>query len=412
MPNTLLTSDMIAREALFQLENNITVGGLVHTDYKDEFVKVGDTVSIRKPVQFRAVAGATLTEQDIVEETTNIVIDQRFHVGWNLTSQQMTLDVEEFGERYLKGAMIQLANKVEEKLLEEGAKEFFNVVGTAGTTPGSYDAVSEVAERMDLMAVPDDMERYGVLDPRARHGLNRAFVKNGNEGLRHDPSTEPMLRRAKLGELSNITMYGSQNVHKLTFGARPNTVGGVGLVNATLAEGAASVAFDGADSNSATYLRKGDVITFAGVNAVNPVNKADDGRLAEFVVTADVVTASAAGTIPIYPAMYASSTDPRKNVTALPADNAAITVVRGTSGAGANGVHPQNLFFHRNALALVTVPLEIPEGSVDAGEANWRGYQMRCIKDYDISSDTMKIRLDILFGVKAIYPELGVRLFG
>ena len=34
------------------------------------------------------------------------------------------------------------------------------------------------------------------------------------------------------------------------------------------------------------------------------------------------------------------------------------------------------------------------------------------IKDYDIDSDEEIIRLDILYGVKAIYPELGNRLWG
>ena len=34
------------------------------------------------------------------------------------------------------------------------------------------------------------------------------------------------------------------------------------------------------------------------------------------------------------------------------------------------------------------------------------------IKDYDIDTDDEIIRLDILFGTKAIYPELGVRLQG
>jgi 23S rRNA A1618 N6-methylase RlmF len=34
------------------------------------------------------------------------------------------------------------------------------------------------------------------------------------------------------------------------------------------------------------------------------------------------------------------------------------------------------------------------------------------IKDYDVLNDEEIIRLDILFGVKVIYPELGVRIWG
>jgi hypothetical protein len=34
------------------------------------------------------------------------------------------------------------------------------------------------------------------------------------------------------------------------------------------------------------------------------------------------------------------------------------------------------------------------------------------LKDYDIDLDEEVIRLDILYGVKTIYPELAVRLLG
>ena len=94
-------------------------------------------------------------------------------------------------------------------------------------------------------------------------------------------------------------------------------------------------------------------------------------------------------------------------MTALPADNAAITIV-GTAGTS----YPQNLAFHHNALALVTVPLELPDSAVFKARADWRGFSIRVIKDYDIDSDEEIIRLDILYGVKAIYPELGNRLWG
>ena len=61
MANALITPSIIAKEALMQLENNLVMGNLVHRDYKREFVKIGDTVSIRRPVKFDVTDGATLT---------------------------------------------------------------------------------------------------------------------------------------------------------------------------------------------------------------------------------------------------------------------------------------------------------------------------------------------------------------
>lgn len=54
MPNTFLTPNIIAREALIVLENNLVMANLVHRDYSDEFAQVGDTVTIRKPAKFTA----------------------------------------------------------------------------------------------------------------------------------------------------------------------------------------------------------------------------------------------------------------------------------------------------------------------------------------------------------------------
>ena len=59
-----------------------------------------------------------------------------------------------------------------------------------------------------------------------------------------------------------------------------------------------------------------------------------------------------------------------------------------------------------------TVPLELPDSATFKARADWRGYSIRVVKDYDIDQDEEIIRLDILYGVQAIYPELGVVLYG
>ena len=61
--NTLLTPTKIAREGLMQLKNNVVIGANVHREYKHEFVKVGASVTIRKPVKFVASDGATRVYQ-------------------------------------------------------------------------------------------------------------------------------------------------------------------------------------------------------------------------------------------------------------------------------------------------------------------------------------------------------------
>jgi hypothetical protein len=407
MSNTLITPQIIAKEALFHLENNVIMGAKVHRQYKREFVKIGDSVTIRKPVKFTVTDGATRSNQDVIEETTSIVINQRKHVSWSFSTQDLTLTIEEYAERYIKPAMINLANVIDRSLCVEGAQEFFNVTGTPGTTPSDFQVLADTGQKMDEEPVPDDGMRCLVLNPAARWGLANGMGGTGSGGIFNAEIVHGMVRRGRLGEIANFDIYGDQNIATHTVGAHS----GAPLVDdAAFANDTNIVNFDGMVGTVAGALVKGDVFTIAGVNSVNDVSGEDTGVLQQFVVVSDVNTTAGAGAATVFPDLNDGSTPSTagfKTVSALPADNAAITIVGTASTA-----YPQNLAFHYNALALVTVPLELPDSAVFKARADWRGYSIRVIKDYDIDNDEEIIRLDVLYGVKAIYPELGVRVFG
>ncbi len=407
MSNTLINPSIIAKEALFHLENNIIMGQKVHRQYKREFVKIGDSVTIRKPVKFIAQDGATRVNQNVIEETTSIVINNRKHVSWLFSTQDLTLTIEEYAERYIKPAMIALSNTVDRALCVEGAQEFFNRVGTPGTTPANFLALANVAQKMDEEPVPDDGYRCLVLNPAARWAMANGLGGTGSGGIFNADIVHGMVRRGRLGMIANFDIYGDQNIAVHTTGAHSGTP----LVNnASFPNDTNQVAFDGMVGSVTGALRKGDVFTIDGVNSVNDVSKEDTGQLQQFVVLADVTTAAGAGTATVFPTINDGSTAASaayQTVTALPADNAPINIV-GTASTG----YPQNLGFHMNALALVTIPLELPDSATFKARADWRGYSIRVIKDYDINTDEEIIRLDIFFGTKAIYPELGVRLDG
>lgn len=403
MANTLITPSIIAKEGLFHLENNLIMAQQVHREYKHEFVKVGNTVSIRKPVKFLAKDGATRQNQDVIETSTNITIDKRKHVSWKFSTQDLTLTVDEYSERYIKPAMIALANKVDVDLCTEGARKFFHRVGTPGTTPDGFQAVSDVSERMDEASIPDDGMRRLIVNPAARWKM-----ANGMQSIYNAEIVGGAFRKGRLGNIAGLEIYGTQNIHRHTTGDH----GGTPLVNnASFSNDTNTVAIDGASTSTTGYLKAGDVFTIAGVNRVNDVSKEDSGELQQFVVLEDADTnGSGEVSVTVYPTLNdgsTSSTAAYQTVSDLPADNAAITVV-GT----ADTPYPQNLGFHRNALALVTCPLELPDSAVFKARANWRGLSIRVVKAYDIEEDEEVIRMDILYGVDAIYPELGVRLDG
>jgi hypothetical protein len=394
MANTILTPSVIAAESLRLLKNQMVAGGIVHRQFKKEFVKIGDTVTIRKPVKFLVSDGATRSNQDVTETSTTVVINKRKHVSWKFSTQDLTLKIEEYSERYIRPATLVLADQVDLDTLDLLRDAYFSV-GTPGTTPNAFSILGDAATKLDNAAVPPAMRRT-VFSPAANWVMADALKTLLNAGMNED-----FVRRGSLGNIAGSEIYRGQNVPKHTNGAR----GGTPLVN-TGSQTGASLITDGWTAAAAPRVKRGDVFTIANVNAVNPVNKLPTGQLMQFVVTADGSSDGSGNlTLAISPAIVTSG--PYQNVDAGPADNAALTFV-GT----ASTIYPQNGMFHRDAFALVTVPLELPDSAGFKSRAEFDGLSIRVVKDYDIDADEEIIRLDILYGVKAIYPELAVRIWG
>jgi hypothetical protein len=411
MTQQLLTPDIIAKEALFQLKNNLVMGGLVHRDYRKEFVKVGESISIRKPVKFLATDGATRSNQDVEEGSTSITIDKRKHVSWNFSTQDLTLSISRYSERYIKPAMISLANVCDRDLLAL-YKDIPSWVGTPGQTIDSFADLSKAPQRLDEMAVPQDM-RHAVMSPADAWAMAGNLAGLTFDGPGERGASVEAYRRGRLGRVANLETYQDQNVQRHTVGEGTGTplVDGAsqGVAYSTvLTSYQQSLVTDGWDASK--DLKQGDVITLDGVFAVNPVSKDPLDFLQEFVLKADVTTnatTTSDTTLTISPPIITSG--PYQTVSVAPGNGATI-VYFGTAATA----YPQNLVFHPNAFALVMVPLEMPRG------ATWKarqtdeqmGLSVRIVQDYDIDNDVDIIRADILYGVKAIYPELATRVSG
>lgn len=403
MTQVLITPSIIAKEALMQLENALVFGKHVYKEYKKEFVKVGATVNIRKPVRFQAKDGATLVLQDVQEAETPITISKRKHVGWQFATQDLTLTIEDYSERYIKPAVIALANQIDFDLASL-ATNIWNFVGTPGTTPAAFTDISAAAQVLDNLAVPT-MGRVGIWNPAAAWSL-----ANGLKGVFVQDIAREALEEGKFGRYVNAEHYESQNVQSFTTGA----YGGTPLVNGANQ----NVSYPTGTNpytqtlvtngwSASAVLNAGDVFTIAGVFTVNPKNYQSTGSLQNFTVTA-TATADGSGNMSpvISPPMIISG--PYQNVSAAPASGAAITVKTGA----ASTAFPQNLLFHPNAFALVTVPLELPDGASFKARETYKGVSIRVVKMFDITNDQDIIRLDVLYGTKAIYPELACRVSG
>jgi hypothetical protein len=389
--NALLTPSIVTKETLAILENNLVAAGKVNRQFENQFVKIGTTLTVRKPNRFKVTTGPALQIQDISEPSTSISISNQAHVDFQFSSQELTLSVEDFSERYCKPAAVELANYMDYAVLGL-FNQLFNVVGTPGTVPATFSALGAVGQRMDEGAVPQE-GRVMILNPAAYWSM-----ANGLVGYYVQSVSAPALK-GFLASIANFEIYQDQNIQSQTVG----NYAGTPVVNGASQTGA-SLITNGWSSSLPGLLNVGDVFTVAGVYAVNPRNRQSTGSLQNFLVQSTAASdGSGNSTLSIYPAITTSGA--YQTVSGSPANGAAI-VVKGA----ANTTYFQNVAFVKDAFGLVTVPMELPGGVDFAAREMFRNTSIRVLRAYDIFNDVAPARLDILFGQAVFYPELGARL--
>ena len=396
--NTLLTPTIIAKEALMQLTNNLGMARHVYRAYKNEFQKVGQTITIRKPNKFRVTESRTRTTTDLVEPSTTLTVSTQAHVSWAFSSAELTQTVEQYSKRYIAPGAAALANSVDSKLCAL-YKDVHNYAGTPGTTPNAYSMLGDAQTILDNEACPQD-RRIAVLNPAAHWTMADAL-----KGTFVQKAAADIHTKGYLGTVANLDMYMDQNIKQHTTGAF--TTGATPLINdASVATGDTTFTTDGWGGSNT--IKDGDIFTIAATYQVNPMTGESTGVLKRWCNSADQVDTGADMVItPTETLVYASG-NPYSNVNALPVENAALTFVGTESTA-----YPQNLIFHPNAFCLVTLPIEMPANVWGARETDAdAGISIRVVKQYDIDADDEIIRMDILYGVKTLYPELAVRLWG
>jgi hypothetical protein len=94
-------------------------------------------------------------------------------------------------------------------------------------------------------------------------------------------------------------------------------------------------------------------------------------------------------------------------VDALPQSGKAVTFV-----GAASTQYPQNLIYHRDAIAFATADLLMPQGVDMASRQVHNGISLRVVRQYDINNDRLPCRIDVLYGYSVIRPQMAVRLWG
>ena len=413
MANNVITSSIIANETLRILHNESAFLGNINTEYEDQFankgMKAGSVVNVRNPVQYTIRDGATINIQDVNETTVPITMEPEFGIDWAFSDYDLKLTIDEFSKRYLAPAAKRLAAELDLRIATRFYRGVANFSGTPGTPISTAQAVLDAAVLLDNAACPRTDGRMLALTP-----LSNAKLVGGMSGLFNDQATQG--RQLKTGMMATnlgLDFIMSQNLPTHTVGGLGGTplVNGAnqGLINSGATDNPSatttSLITNGWTAAVANRLKRGDVITIAGVFAVNPETKVSTGVLRQFVVTADAASDVAGNlTAVIYPAIIAGGA--YQNVTARPAAAAAITVLTGTASTS----YGQNIMFHRDAFTLVTADMELPKNMDMAERAVADGVSIRFVRGYDITNNRRICRFDLLAGYGLLRPEWAVRV--
>ena len=401
MANTLLTINMITREAVRLWKNSNAFLQNVDMQYDDSFAvsgaKIGSTLRIRLPNDFTVTTGPALSVQDTAEQSTTLVLATQKHVDVSYSTADRTLSLDDYSRRVLAPMVNNLAGAVAVDIMSGSEGGICNFVA-------NQDANSNI-----LSPIQSTYLRSGaVLDNNSAPIANRKIVNS--------PDTEATVVSSLSGLLNPQTEISRQYVTGRMYDAlgfiwmKDQTV--ISHTTGALAQGSATV--NGANQTGlnltvnalANGLSQGDIITIAGVYQVNRITKQSTGRLRQFAVTANV--AAGATTIPIYPAIVpgvGGQPVQYQTVTVSPANGAAVNP---SNGLAAGTKYTKNFSFAPEAVTLATADLEIPKGIHEGARDEFDGVSMRMITDYMIGTDQLITRLDVLYGFLWIRPEWAV----
>mgnify|MGYP003344115036 CR=1 FL=1 len=398
MANSLLTINMITREAVRLWVNTNSFLQHIDTQYDDQFAvtgaKIGQSLRIRLPNDYTVRSGPVAQPQDTAETNTTLTLATQKGVDVSFNSVERTMSLDDYSKRILAPAVNTLVGSVAADIMNGVEGGVSNLVGNfdagGNLLRPTLDTWLQAKALLSIRSAPTDNRKF-ILDP-----ITMARTVQNLSGLLN-PATEisEQFRRGEVYNAIGFDWFEDQTILKHTTGAYTGTmtINGANQTGTTLVTNALG-----------GPLAQGDIITIAGVNAVNRITKASTGSLQQFVVTA--AAATGATSISIYPAIVPPSGGAPvqyQTVTASPANSAAILPL-----TLASSVYRKNIAFIPDAVTMATADLELPKNMQEVARERMDGVSLRMVTGFDIKSDQFITRLDVLYGYVWTRPEWAV----
>jgi hypothetical protein len=333
-------------------------------------------------------------------------------VPFSLTAKELRDQLQE--GRLGDAAKQKLASDINVAVMNVAANQGTLVVQRTGAASG-FDDVAECEAIMNEQGVMSE-DRYLALSTRDYNGMASNLA--GRQNMTDLPKTA--YQRAYVGMIASFDTFKLDYANRITANAATITIDTDGA-NIDYVPAATSTSVGGQINvdnryqtvtvSSTTGVTAGDAFTIAGINAVHHITKQDTGQLKTF----RVISVDSGTTMTISPPIISASSTPTdaeeqyKNCVANSVSNTAAITFLNVAAASVN------CFWHKDAIELLPGRYSVPG---DAGvsvlrAATDQGIELVMTKQYDINTMKTKYRLDTLFGVSMVNPEMaGIMLFG
>lgn len=406
--NSFVTIDMVTREALRLAHEKASFLGSIDMSYDDSFshggAKIGDTLRVRMPNAYTRTKGTRiLSVQDQDERTQPVTVATQDHIGMRFNSAELALTIDELSARYIEPAVAVLVAGIEGDIIADVTNKVWNTVGTAGTPPTDLAAVGAARAKLNQMLAPKDGNRSIMCDSVTMGGL-----VNGLKGLFQDSAQiKEQYREGLIGRTAMADWFENEKTAVVTYGSDvTGTTDAAALVTDGALASTNGLVVDMHTTVAVAAQTVGSVFTIAGVYACHPETKQSYGFLQQFTTTAIGTT-----TTTIAPQIFL--TGGRQNVCSSASAVLLTTDFNSQTLAfvgAASTAYRQNLMYHKDAFTFVTADLPLMASSEKCVRRVQDGISLRVWQDSDIRNDELLMRIDILYGWKAIRPEWACRI--
>lgn len=409
--NTILTPTAINREMLRVLHQSCNFLGNVNRQYDSQFAKsgakIGKQLNIRMPSKYTVRTNATLDAQEHVERSTPLSCSSQYGVDVSFTTADLTMDLDDFSERFINPAMKVLAAKLESTCMADAYKLVSNY--TNGTTDAllTYKTFQQGGANITRELGPTG-DRAAILSPDSVVEFNNAV-----KGLFQDSGgIKKQYREGIMGRTGGFDVFENTLTPSHTtsdFAGTPLTDGAALGTSDTSNVWVSQTAMEVDGVTNTKTLNAGDIIKFAGLYEAHPESKANTGRLRSFVVQSDVTFTTSTNnyTVTVKPGVIYGSGNSYQNCVLTESDTDGLTT---TMVGAVTSQFGQDLQFHKDAFVFATADLEdVSQFGAWGSRQSQDGISMRIAKQYSISTDTVPCRVDVLFGFAGLYPELASR---